>query len=85
MQNKRKVSKNSFRLLRGDESFLFFILAFDPELHLLQISMEEMDKMEVERRFKEQFGIPYDDRLRQIEFYYNQRFPTLSNSFSPKC
>lgn len=75
--NGKRSSKepDSFQLKHGDESYLFFILAFDPNLDILRIFLEEETKEEVNRRFKEKFGIPYDDRFRQIEQYYNKRFP----------
>lgn len=78
---RRIKSPGSFQLERGDESYLFFILAFDPNLDILRIFFEEATKEEISRRFKEQFGIPYDDRFRQIEQYYNKRFPTIVDEF----
>lgn len=73
-----------FYLAYGDESFLFFILTFDPNLEILQISFEESNKCEIQKRVKELFGIFYDDRLRQIEYYYNKKYPTITDEFSPK-
>ncbi len=77
-------SPNDFYLAYGDESFLFFILTFDPNLEILQISFEELNKSAIQKRVKEQFGIFYDDRLRQIEHYYNEKYPTITDEFRPK-
>lgn len=74
---KRNHALKDFYIDYGDESFLFFILTFDPNLEILKLCMEEANKIEIKRRFKENFGFNYDDRLRQIEFYYNKKYPTL--------
>lgn len=67
-----------------DECFLFLLFAFDPELKLLQIAMEEVKKEEIIRRFTEEFEVHYDSRLLQIETYYNKRFPTIVSEFDKK-
>ncbi len=67
-----------------DECFLFLLFAFDPELKLLQIAMEEVKKEEIIRRFTEEFEVRYDSRLLQIETYYNKRFPTIVSEFDKK-
>ena len=75
---------NPYEIGMNDESFLFLILAFDPELKLLQISFEEPAKEEIKRRFQEEFNTHYDARLLQIEQYYNKRFPTIADEFDKK-
>ncbi len=72
------------KLQANDECFLFLISAFDPELKLLQISLEESKVEEIKRRFTEEFQVFYDSRLLQIEIYYNKRFPTLTDEFDKK-
>lgn len=67
-----------------DECFLFLITAFDPELKILQISMEETKKENIQKRFEEEFGFLYDARLLQIETYYNKRFPTIIDECNKK-
>jgi hypothetical protein len=77
-----KITNTSGDFSQNDESFLFLIFVFDPELNLLQISMEESLRQNVAKRFKEEFGFSYDDRLLQLEKYYNERFPTLKDEFN---
>lgn len=79
---KNQTRENPFYVARGDESFLFFIEAFDPYLDVLKIWHEEANKEMVKKRFFEQFGVFYDDRFRQLEEYYNKRFPTISDEFN---
>lgn len=77
----------SHRLLgieRGDESYLFFIMAFDPELKLLQIYYEESLKENIKKRFEEEFQTFYSSRILDIEKYYNKRFPTIIDEFTKK-
>ena len=82
--NREYTFSKDFHLAYGDESFLFFILTFDPNLEILQISFEESKKSEIQRRVQEQFGIFYDDRLRQIESFYNKKYPTITDEFNLK-
>ncbi len=66
----------------NDESYLFLIFAFDPELKLLQISFEESLMKNISKRFKEEFGFTLDFNLLKLESAYNNRFPTITDEFS---
>lgn len=66
----------------NDESYLFLIFAFDPELKLLQISFEESLMKNIYKRFKEEFGFTLDSVLLKLERAYNNRFPTIIDEFS---
>lgn len=79
-----KEYKAYLKLEANDECYLFLLLAFDPELKLLQISFEESTKENIKRRFQEEFNAFYDARLLQIEQYYNKRFPTIVDEFDKK-
>lgn len=79
-----KEYKITLNIEANDECYLFLILAFDPELKLLQISLEESNMEEIKRRFQEEFNTFYDSRLLQIEYHYNKQFPTIIDEFDKK-
>lgn len=74
--------KRNFDIERDDESYLFLIMAIDPELKLLEMSYEESKKENLVRRFSEEFNMKYDSRFLDLEKYYNKRFPTLTDQFT---
>lgn len=75
---------NNLGIKENDESFLFLIASFDPELKLLELYYDINTKQELKTRCFRELGFEYDERLYLLEKYYNERFPTLEDEFNLK-
>lgn len=65
------------KLATGDETFLFLLLAFDPTLAILRISLDSSEKEEYMNRVKEEFSFFPDSRILTLEKFYNERFSVI--------
>lgn len=75
---------NNLGLNENDETFLFLIAAFDPELNLLKLFYDINTVEEFKTRCFRELGFEYDERLYLLEKYYNDRFPTVEDEFKQK-
>lgn len=73
---------NNLGIAENDETFLFLIAAFDPELKLLQLYYDINTKDEYKIRCIRELGFDYDERLYLLEKYYNDKFPTIEDDFN---
>lgn len=73
---------NNLGINENDETFLFLIAAFDPELKLLQLFYDINTIDEYKTRCFNELGFEYDQRLYLLEKYYNDRFPTIEDEFT---
>lgn len=75
---------NDLGLNGNDETFLFLIAAFDPELKMMELAYDCNRKDELETRCFRELGFEYDERLYILEIYCNKRFNIVEDEYELK-